>query len=192
MSEPVHIHSVPIGFGATDTTWADRVILVDVDDWKPGPGSAFPYPWAVVVRWTITDGRAVPTGMDLHAMHGQPVTATAWRSVPVAKVIERARNETLRLHDILATFHRDHHLPGPEGSEHESAVGDLGAPVQRRRGRPALYDNEHYRRVADAYKGAGGVRPRKAVAAEFGCEPGDTRVKAWVTEARRRGLIPKV
>lgn len=188
--QPRFIRSGPVGFGAAGPTWADSAMLPPgAEDLAP-----FPYPWAVIVTWGLDGDHYVVSGVELRAMHGQPVDAAAWRAVRLAEVVERARRETVALREAVGGLLDRARVP------HEPLPEALKTTSQPRRGRPADYTREHYERVARIYTEALTARTRRrspvravaqALAAEF---PGldsssDNRARGWVRQARRLGLI---
>lgn len=148
-------------------------------------------PWEVTVTWHIEDGRAVPVGLALKSRTGQRVTPEAWRSVRVTEVIDESRRRLQWQQEWVGKRLER------EGSTDAAATAQAGAQALGRRGR---FGDAHYRRVADLYnseRASGSTRPMKAIKAQLAEEmktpalkqSGDYRVKGWITEARKRGLI---
>jgi len=152
-------------------------------------------PWEATVTWAIEGETATPVAVELRSRNGQPVTPEAWRTVKVAAVVRETRNRLEWLHTRVAEV-----LSG-EGDPESAATANLGANALKlpaRRGRRSIYDAAHYARVADLYNAAvssGDTRPVRTIAHQLAAtidDPQltkDNRVKAWVREARKRGLI---
>lgn len=159
-------------------------------------------PWEVSVTWQPsgpeTEASWTPVAVELRARTGQPVTADAWRSVRVGQVVEDTRHRLAwglsRAGDYLA----QHEGPAAAAGARSAADRLADQPEGTGPGRPPTYDDDHYREVGAVYRAAvrtGSRRPRRAVADVLadrypGADArGDTRAKAWVREARRRGYI---
>ncbi len=154
-------------------------------------------PWEATVTWRWAERRWTPVAVELRSRTGEPVTANAWRAVRPAAVIEDTRARLQWGHGATAT-----HLAGrgeADAAEVVRRVGDgLTVEAPARPGRPPVYSDKHYWEVGAVYsraKATASQRPVRAVARAFAERfPGvdgarDTRAKAWVREARRRGYI---
>lgn len=143
-------------------------------------------PWLLRASFAVDDdGRLVPVGLEVWGVDppqprsrwatwarrrlpgpSAPLTAVAVR-VPLTRLADEVRAAAGRL----------------EGSAEglEAVVKALGRP-----GRPRLYDDAHYKAVADVYRAAASA-PTATVARTFGV----TRSAAakWVRKARRAGLL---
>lgn len=152
-------------------------------------------PWEATVTWAIDGETATPVAVELRSRNGQPVTPEAWRTVKVAAVISETRHRLgwtyERVSDVLA---------GKGNAEAAAKAQALTDPLadSPRRGRRSIYDAAHFARVAGLYNAAvssGDTRPVRTVAHQLAAtidDPQltkDNRVKAWVREARKRGLI---
>jgi hypothetical protein len=189
---------VPVG-PSPPFTWA---ALVAFEEGR----APYPAPYAARVTWQVADGRAVPTAVTLHAMHGQAVTAQAWRSVRLSEVIERSRGMAGMVAGLPAEVHRMGNAVGralgkeaqpepPHVAHSRAAAQAFRRHPERKRGGPPQFSEDHYRRVAEVYLAAVAVsdpHPVLAVVKAFGGDPRTDRVRAkgWVAQARRRGLIP--
>lgn len=152
-------------------------------------------PFEVIVTWRLDGDRADPIAVELRARGSEQVTADVWRSVRVGECITWTRHLLgwMSSHASAELAGRGRHA---SAARHEETREALQEP--RRPGRPPVYTDEHYGEVADVYvravKGASRspVREvREAFASRYPgvLEPTDTRPKAWVREARRRGYI---
>jgi hypothetical protein len=148
-------------------------------------------PWQVTVSWRFTDEEAVPVAVEVRSNSG-PVTARAWRTIRVQEVIDASRwrlSDKLLLEALRRDYGRD--LP-PEliGAEFEAE-----SEPKRRPGRPRRYSDEFLADVARVYLDAvahHSRRPVREVAERLGSNADTPAVaKGWVSEARRRGFIPR-
>ncbi|WOH17697.1 hypothetical protein IRJ34_15280 [Paenarthrobacter sp. GOM3] len=152
-------------------------------------------PWEATVTWALDDETATPIAVELRSRKGHPVTPEAWRTVKVAAVIGETRN---RLNWIYGRASQVLEGKGnPEVAAMAQAYADPLVDTPRR-GRRSIYDAAHFARVAGLYEAAvsaGDTRPVRTVAHQLAAtmqDPQltkDNRVKAWVREARKRGLI---
>ncbi|MEE2528302.1 hypothetical protein V1639_04555 [Pseudarthrobacter sp. J75] len=152
-------------------------------------------PWETTVTWAIDGETATPVAVELRSRNGQPVTPEAWRAVKVAAVVSETRNR------LGWTYERVSEVLAGKGKADAAAAAQAYAdPLQDipRRGRRSIYDAAHFERVAGLYNAAassGDTRPVRTVAHQLAAamqDPQltkDNRVKAWVREARKRGLI---
>lgn len=152
-------------------------------------------PWEVTVSWVIEGESAIPVAVELRSRNGQPVTPEAWRKVKVAAVVRETRGRLKWLHSRVAE------VLSSEGNLKAADRAEIGANALQppaRRGRRSIYDAAHFARVAGLYEAAvssGDTRPVRTVAHQLAAawqDPQltkDNRVKAWVREARKRGLI---
>lgn len=176
--------SVPI-------TWPPevRVTFGNMARWEKG--GPWPAPLKLSVEWEVVGGKAVPVAIELRSPHGEPITAEAWRSVRVADVIERTRGELRGIRKVQRAIAQLDNRPD-DAEQAEAEAEQFTRP--RKRGRPPEWPAQHYRDVASVYLAAVAAsdpKPVRAVAAEWQLDdPNDYRPKAWVREARRRGLIP--
>jgi hypothetical protein len=138
--------------------------------------------WIAAVTFEVGTGGAVPVGVELRSTIGQAVSRKAWDAVKVATVIDQARATAAWLAPVTG----------------RQAPAELAEPVRTgRRGRPATYTDDFYRRVARMYQAAEkvGQRPLRSVARAFESEypgladSGDNRVKSWAAACRARGLL---
>lgn len=134
-------------------------------------------PWMVTVTFLVSATGSVPTGLEISSPTGEAVTATLWRSVRPAELIDRARRTAWWLSDTAVPQETAEAITEPEERK-------------GRGGRPALPD-EHYRRVAAVYlaAAAAGEGREDAIKAEFELTKTDTAHKYWIREARRRGYL---
>lgn len=145
--------------------------------------------------WT-RDGRLAHVGIT--AADGGSIGPDLWRRVPLAALMGP-------LADAVADLRR------AEDANRQPPVAPVAfftgrqPPERRKRGRPPKVPHDHYERVAGEYRAAtavaGSTTARNyavAVAAALG-EPMGTpaaeraaaaRVRKWVAECRRRGLLP--
>lgn len=175
-------------------------------------------PWAVTAHWAAVDGRAVCVGLDLrsftlkadpapvrlvakpvHAREGwQEVTTPAVRAVPIARMVELARQqaEVMRADApaLLAALGLSPDGPALQAAEDQV---DAFAPPERRRGpAPLLTDDQLRTIVAPAYR-RGGRKPipevQRALLQSGVLRPPVTHEQARKAVARARklpGLIP--
>ncbi|KQN94883.1 hypothetical protein [Arthrobacter sp. Leaf69] len=199
-----HKITVPVG-GENSGTFEEWQTTVDRLGMDPDAAAAMldlasishdeTAPWEGTVTWSLDGETATPIAVELRSRNGQPVTPEAWRTVKVAAVIGETRNRLNwiygRISDVLAG------KGNPEAATTAKAYADplAGTP---RRGRRSIYDAAHFARVAGLYNAAvrsGDTRPVRTVAHQLAAtmeDPQltkDNRVKAWVREARKRGLI---
>jgi hypothetical protein len=187
--EPVvHLVRVPIGgmtvqqakmraksLGLADTP--ETRVLVGLEQVDTG--------WEAVVRFEVGSAGVVATGVEIRSTRGEPLTRVVWDRVRLAERIAEAAQ-------LVAWL-------GPVTKHPERAQPFETKPQKRGRakGRPAVYNDDHYRRVGSVYTAAraDGVWPVRAVAKAFANDfPGldnteDKRPRSWVREARRRGYI---
>jgi hypothetical protein len=127
---------------------------------------------------------------SMHRFRVKPITTQTLRKIPVASLIET------HLWTIRRSIDRGERLTSaddPENSmrrlEMELAhKAERSAPSSRRPGRPATYTEDHWREVADVYRGHGGRARRKAVAEHFSIPL--KKADNWIAEARRKGFLP--
>lgn len=168
------------------------------------PGGVWP---RVVLRFAEIDGRAVlvnieigarfyadEEGVDfeqeLGAPEPVPITTAVLRSIPLGRLTEKALWEAASMYEKYASGAAGVEL-GDEGrrfAEERAAAARAGAAKKRRPGRPRLYDDEHFARVARVYREhSGGRAPTKAVAESF--QTSKATAAKWVARAREMGLL---
>jgi len=170
-------------------------------------------PWAVTAHWAAVDGRAVCVGLDLrsftlkadpapehlvakpvNAREGwQEVTTPAVRAVPIARMVELARQqaEVMRADAPALLAALGLSPDGPALQVAEDQV-DAFAPPQPRRGPPRMLTDDQLRTiVAPAYR-RGGRKPipevQKALLQSGALRPPVTHEQARKAVARARKL----
>ncbi|MGY3378674.1 hypothetical protein ACVWYS_000631 [Arthrobacter sp. TE12231] len=199
-----HKIKVPVG-GENPSTFEEWQTTVDRLGMEPDAATAMldlasishdeTAPWEATVTWALDGETATPIAVELRSRNGQPVTPEAWRTVKVAAVIGETRN---RLNWIYGRVSQVLEAEGnPEAATTAQVYADPLADTPRR-GRRSIYDAAHFARVAGLYNAAassGDTRPVRTVAHQLAASmedpqlTKDNRVKAWVREARKRGLI---
>jgi hypothetical protein len=163
------------------------VIIVQDERWWPDPDHG---PWLLRVSFATVEGRVVPVGFEMWA-EPPPAPASGWArwlrdmppgtvGTPVAPLTGEAVRVPLgRLTDEVVASARKARGAWP-GLKVAAAGG-------RRVGRPPLYGQAHFERVAAVYR-ATPRSPTVAVADAFGVPR--TTSRKWVARARRMGLLP--
>jgi transposase len=133
------------------------------------------------VRFSI--GAAVETP---DAPEPEPVTASAIRSVPLQRLIDKALAEETKNLRRWARRAGD----SDSGDYLQARAAAAEASLPRAQGRPREYSEEHFKEVADAYTRAWkiGDRPTKAVAEQW--QVSRSTAAKWVARARATGLLP--
>jgi hypothetical protein len=156
--------------------------------------------WTVTYHWAITDDQVTCVGIDLrgfeeedprHARARKPVPvaggagfrrvpASLPRQIPLAKLMEQAAKAAVAGRKIQSA-----------GSTSRTAKMRRDVTLFERRrkaGRRPLYDDDHFRAVADAYRESRTTHPTEDVAGRFHV----TRSAAakWVARARDKGYHP--
>ena len=150
------------------------------------------------------DGNLVCIGLDIRCFRGEPgnsenpVRTRGPRWEPITSGLVRG----LRVQELVRDGRK--HLDEITGwLERQSAPTQKAArkvASRKTAGRPASYDDAHYRRVADLYRANQGYGVAKAVHAALQAEgypfssPDDTnaqraQVRKWIAEARTRRFI---
>jgi hypothetical protein len=148
-------------------------------------------PWQVTVTWRFTEDAAIPVAVEVRSNHG-PITARAWRTIRVQEVIDASRRRLsteLQIEALRGDF-------GPDVTpELAGAVFEERSEPKRRPGRPRHLSDEFLAEVAAVYLDAvahQSRRPVREVAERLGSiADAPSTAKAWVSEARRRGFIPR-
>ena len=180
-----------------------RVISTNSFGWRDPTGGH----WIVTFTWAEVNGRPEVIGVNIRShldilygdirdgtavveVHpvGQPasMTRTVWRSFPAAQTIDKARRGSRRLLEKLAE-----EAPGSLEEKNRKDLELYREPDPRRGGRPRLYDQDHFRKVADVYRDAWrrSNSPTQTVASRFNVSP-STAAK-WVKRARDMGFLGK-
>ena len=139
--------------------------------------------WEAAVTFEVGAQGAVPTGVEVRSTQGKRLTRAVWDRVRVGEVL----GEAAAVARWLAPVTRADVTPFETEPQHRG----------RGMGRPSVYSDAHYRRVADVYRAAlaAGRPPVRAVAQAFaGGAPGltdsrDARARAWARAARARGYL---
>ena len=163
---------------------------------KPGPGGWVEARWApdasALIRFDFGDeDPANPDDARLAELRLVDPTTERLRAVPLGR-IEMSAKATTEVVVGLAVLRNE---PVPEDLERWFAARPPARmPTTREKltkPRRGGLDDAFYRRVANAYRVAvaNGVNPRPTIARDAGASP-DT-VARWVSEARRRGFLPK-
>lgn len=183
------------GEGSSFDEWAEAIAKLDMPpDMARGfadmavIGKDETAPWLATVTWDLDADDARPVAVELRAQQGQQVTAEAWRAVNVGSIIRETRARLRYVYQRISD-----RLDYGDAAALATA-GRSALEGQPRRGRPPVYDDAHFERVAAIYNGAAKT-PVRAVAEVLAGELRDphilkdNRAKTWVREARRRGLI---
>lgn len=160
-----------------DPDWPQDRFLLALEQVETG--------WEAVVTFEIGAAGVVPVGVAVQSTRGEPVTRAMWDRLRPAEIIAEAAATVAWL--------------GPITGHPERAQPFETRPQKRGRGkgRPPIYSDDHYRRVAVVYMAAKmeGLPPVRAVAKAFEDQfpgvtaPKDRRARAWVRAARGRGYI---
>jgi hypothetical protein len=166
-------------------------------------------PWSISFTWAEIDGRYECVAVEIRGGHepwrqrvnGQlvetirpipgaalgGVTTELFRSIPIASLIGDARRDLLDMARQAAD--RIDELGKHEIAARLRAYGRKFGVSSAARGRPRLYDADHYAEVARVYMAAyrSGEHPRQAVAEQFGTSP--SNAAKWVAKARKDGLL---
>jgi hypothetical protein len=161
-------------------------------------------PWQVGVTWAWqSEGRFACVGISIGPQPGgemQPLTSLDFRALRLLDIQERARpalkQELMRIvgsgsaRSAPAVEALSGESLDPAETEERMAEMWDDATAKRPPGRPALYGDGHWRRVADTYIEAirlGSHRPTGIVADKFNVDP-STAAK-WVARCRRPPLL---
>jgi hypothetical protein len=150
-------------------------------------------PWKVRLVYARRGGRQECVGLTIQPWRDSgPLTQTELRKLSLRSLIaldhadqvQRARTALDRLHSPELEPHTDRR-------QLAALSRTVEASMPGRRGRRALYGDDHYRTVAAYYSDvsdAAAPNPTQLVA-EAWCVSKSTAA-TWVREARRRGMLP--
>lgn len=151
-------------------------------------------PWEVTLRWRWSEDRAECVGFELTLLEGkdvEPISATLMRSVPVMRLVSRARYERWERAGGAVLDALDDGQELDIGPSYEADLRRAAGSWQERRpGRPATLDLEHYRAVAEVYSAAHAAGTPPLVAVQEGWRVARPTASRWVAAARDRGLLP--
>ena len=151
--------------------------------------------WIVRLLWREIDERMECVGFSIEELHdpadaaaAQLVTATFIRSLPVGLFIQEQRRFHARLANMAGL------MAEAKGAEPEAGTWREQArkyEARGSRGRPRMYDDDHYRRVAEVYTAAWleGDNPTQAVEKHPEFHTTHSTAARWVRECRRRGFL---
>jgi len=173
-----------------------RVVMEDwLAPWStgwPDPGAG---PWVVTLRWRAAGDRAECIGLDLQPVNpevAEPMTATLMRSLPVAGLIARARQERYeKAGGSLADAVADGQVVDVGPGLVDQLVAASQPWEQPRKGRPVDLTPDFYAEVAEVYSAAllAGTAPLRAVEQRW--TTSRPTASRWVAAARRLGLLPE-
>jgi hypothetical protein len=162
----------------------------------------------------VLRGRNECVGIDIKPapnIDPRPLLSSDLRKLPFLKMIDKERRTYLEklgnIHrhrvDVAEQLVREGKLPEESMSRFVTGIKDFysgelmtgaGAEIRgrvsRRGGRPKLYDDAHYQKVAAVYRAAwaAGKYPRLAVADAFQESP--SAAGKWISKCREKGLLP--
>lgn len=158
-------------------------------------------PYLLRVTLDEVDGHLEPVGFEMWGRLPPDPTHLAWNPSLLARwarqvgVTALVRNDTLRVPlgrlvgDLmdrrtraLGILRMGHYRP--ELKARAERMARIGRP---RRGRPPLYDDDHWKAVAQVYLAADGA-PVRAVAAHFSVSR--PTAMGWAQTARLKGFLP--
>jgi hypothetical protein len=145
-------------------------------NWPPLSDAEDAPPWRVGLVFTPIDGRIECTRFAMwmdESAAGKPVTASALHNVPLGSlinwVVPQARAAVEASPELAHVAKRLPKAPNPP------------------RGRPPVYDLEHWKKVAATYRKAAGRKPTQAVADAFHVER--STAAGWVRRCRALELL---
>ena len=149
-------------------------------------------PYRVVLRFAEAEGRAVCVNVEIGAafregegadFDPEPITTSALRAIPLARLIDLALRTFLSRHEEL-----DGDTPSSRFNRERKETLEAALRVKKRPGRPPLYGEDHYAKVATVYRqNSGGRAPTKAVSEHF--QTTKSTAAKWVGRARELGLL---
>jgi len=151
--------------------------------------------WIVRLSWRVIAGRMECVGFSIEELYDpaggalpQLITAKFIRNLPVGLFIQEQRKFHMRLAKMAVR------MAEAKGAEAEAEMWRGQArqfDAQRPQGRPRMYGDDHYRRVAEVYMAAWlrGDNPTQAVERQF--YTSHSTAARWVRECRKpqRGLL---
>lgn len=173
-----------------------RVLM---EDWLAPWSTRWPDPsvgpWVVTLRWRAAGDRAECIGLEFQPVNhevAEPLTATLMRSLPVAGLIARARQERYeQAGGSLAEAAADGQVVDVGAGLLDELVAASQPWELPRKGRPVDLTPDFYARVAEVYSAAllAGTAPLRAVEGRW--TTSRPTASRWVASARRLGLLPE-
>jgi hypothetical protein len=189
----------------------DSEIEWNVTDWTDRSGRV----WTVRLGWAGLPDRLQCVAMDLRpaADEPEPLTATLLRDLPLGRLIEGSRRvmtaqlaiagsdlETLkklaaaRMTNPLVRRMIDAAIESSEAARQRARDGveAIVGAIEQPKGRRPLYDDEHFKKVADVYLASwrsGSPNPTKDVADHESFRVTRSTAAKWVARARSLGYL---
>ncbi len=131
------------------------------------------------VPWAVFSPETMPPPEEL--------TSTVMRSIAVTSQITQARKALPRLEVLANALDLGAKGAGPASGGGTTQIQERTFIKEPRRQRRKRLDDDHYKLVAQVYRGATG-KPRQAVAHHFNVSP--ATASDYLAEARARHLLP--
>jgi hypothetical protein len=151
-------------------------------------------PWQVTLSWAWVQDRAECVAFTLAPVQDaevEPISATLLRKVPVMRLVTQARRKRFERAggSLLEALDDGQDLDVGAGLE-ASLRAQAAGWEQRRPGRPATLNREHYGKVAGVYSSARVAGQPPLVAVQRRWQVARPTASRWIAAARELNLLP--